>query len=325
MEGIKAENDKYIVRCNDEGVLLVSDKTMPGDGSALNLFGSNYSYLHGEWNVTPQIFISPDSKYFIVTYGIGYIYFIDAHTKKLIKKMKLFDDVCYEDESYKGIDLCCYYNELTQVDFSNTGCYAAVRVRGDYDPQEGDGRKELFTPIFFRSVFVIDLHTLTICLRETYDDVQEKGGRNLASISFDPTDSYFATGALGNMIKIFSLKDNKCVGSYMSLGWIPDPCGIRDCQLISFLDDENFIYVDQEYNVQRITRRDNVWLASGKIYTMLPPRVQVSKGVYSEWSYIDDIKVNLPMNILKCHTNGSRKEFRKERIYNLVFHEGNTE
>lgn len=62
------------------------------------------------------------------------------------------------------------------------------------------------TPLYFRSVFLLDLTTLDICLQETFEDVEEQEGRNVAAIAFSPQDNYFVVGALGNEIRIFSLR-----------------------------------------------------------------------------------------------------------------------
>lgn len=67
-----------------------------------------------------------------------YTYLINPSEKRLIKRFQLFSDINYEDDSFQSVDLCCYYMQWTRIDFSNTGRYAAVRVRGDYNPQEGD-------------------------------------------------------------------------------------------------------------------------------------------------------------------------------------------
>lgn len=321
MKEPNAENEKYVVVCDDSGSIIIRYKETGQEKNIPTLFGENYYYQYMQWDVTAHIYITPDCRYIIVTYGIGHIYLIDACAAQVIRRIILFEEISYEDTSYQDIDAGCYYKEYTRIDFSNTGRYAAIRVRGDYDPQDADGRDELTTPLYFRSVFLLDLSTLDICFQETFEDVEEQHGRNIASIAFSPQDNYFVVGALGNQIKIFSLEDKRCAGNYMSLGWVADPCNIAHCRLICFLTEDTFVYVNQNYNIQRVTKEGADWSASGILYTNLPPRIQVSPGVYSHWSYIDDIELNRKTGTVRCHVDGSRNraDIRGNREYPLEF------
>lgn len=308
MYNIKAENEMWSVNCTDSGVIKVENKTDAEKSFEVNLFGNRYYYLLEEWDVMPKIYLTPDEKYIVVTYGIGYVYFIS------------FSEINYEDDSFQQVDMCCYYNERTQVDFSNTGRYAAIRVRGDFDPQESDGKTEIFTPVYFRSVFVIDLVKLAVCFQEDYSN--EQGHRNLASIAFSPNDDLFVTGALGNALKVFSLNNGKCLGKFSKLVWICDSCGIRDCPLIVFLNKDNFVYVNKESNIVRVTLQESrQFVESGIIKTNVPQDHEVSKGVYDKWSYIE--KIELDQDEIICYFNGSRKEYYGERRFKLQFDEIN--
>ncbi len=320
MEKNKSENERYVVVCDDSGSIIIKDKETGQERNIPALFGENYYYRYMEWDVTPHIYITPDCRYIIVTYGIGHIYLIDACTARVIKRFILFEEISYEDTSYQSIDLGCYYNEYTRIDFSNTGRYAAIRARGGhYDPQAADGRDGLTTPLYFRSVFLLDLSTLDICFQETFEDVEERSGRNLAAIAFSPKDNYFVVGALGNRIRIFSLEDNRCVGNYMSLGWLGDPGNVEHCRLICFLTEDTFIYVNSNHNIQRITKEGADWLPSGILYTNLPPHVQVSPGCFSQWSYIEDIELDLKAGTVRCCVAGSRVDINGKREYRLKF------
>lgn len=323
MEKIKLENEKYMVLCDEEGSIIITNKEINQIRIIHNLFGKDYYYKYTQWGVTARIYFTPDCRYIIVTYGVGHIYLIDACTAKIIKRIVLFPQISYDDKSYQLIELECYYNEYTRVDFSNTGRYAAIRVRGDYDPQGADGDNiELTTPLYLRSVFLFDLNTLEICFKETFDDVKERGGRNIASIAFSPQDNYFVVAALGNQIKIFSLNDNSCVGNYMSLCWIPDPCNIDNCRLICFLDEDNFIYVNNNYNIQRITKKGIDWSESGILYTNLPPdETKVIEGgiIIHHWSFIYDIEPDCNAGILRCCVDGNTADIRGKREFKLEF------
>ena len=319
MEKTKSENEKYVVVCDEAGSIIIKDKETGQERIIPALFGENFYYQHTEWDVAVRIYITPDCRYIIVTYGIGHIYLIDACAAQIIKRVILFEEISYEDISYQSIDPGCYYNEYTRIDFNNTGRYAAIRVRGDYDPQDADGRDELTTPLYFRSVFLLDLSTLDICFQETFEDVEERSGRNIAAIAFSPQDNYFVVGALGNQIKIFSLEDNRCVGNYMSLGWISDPSNIEHCRLICFLAEDAFIYVNRNYNIQRNTKVGADWSSSGILYTNLPPNIQVSPGVISHWSYIEDIELNRKAGTVRCRVAGNRADIRGDREYQLEF------
>lgn len=51
----------------------------------------------------------------IITYGMGYIYFVDLTSGKVFEKMRLFEEIDYELNSFENVDTCCYYNEYTRI------------------------------------------------------------------------------------------------------------------------------------------------------------------------------------------------------------------
>lgn len=318
MGQLSTENKTWFISCNEYGLVKIENKIESKKSFALQLFKNNYHDLYISWDVVPNLYLSPDSEYIIITYGVGYIYFIRIREKKVVKSFRLFSDISYEDDSYQLIDLCCYYQESTEIIFSNTGRYCAIRVRGDYDPQEGDGRKNLFTPVYFRSIFIIDLYQLRLCFQDDYSDVPENGGRNMAAIAFSPSDHYLVTGALGNIVKVFNLSEGICLGKFSSLVWINDPCGIRDCPLILFLNEHNFIYVNKENNLIRITMQKNhLFKETGIIRTGIPEDHKFSAGICDKWTYI--YKMTLEQNDVVCYTDGNRKEYKQPLKFKLDF------
>ena len=330
MEKNKTENEKYVVICDEEGSIIIKDKETGHERNIPTLFGENYHYWYTQWEMTAHTYITPDCRYIIVTYGIGHIYLIDATTAQIIKKIILFEEISYnyKDSSFQPIDIGCYYYEYTRVDFSSTGRYAAIRVRGYYDPQSADGLDdyEAATPLYFRSVFLLDLSTLDICFQETFDDVDERYERNIAAIAFSPQDKDFVVGALGNQIKLFSLEDNRCAGKYMSLGWVSDPCAIDHRQLICFLAEDTFIYVDENYNIQRVTKQESDWLASGILYTNLPPddtQVRPDGSIRQHWCYIYDIEPDCKAGTVRCCIDTNITDIRGDREYQLEFSDSN--
>lgn len=306
-----AENERYSVTCDDMGNIIIRDKEKDREEVIPSLFGEDFSYRYIQWNVADAVYLTPDSRYIIATYGIGHVYLIDPAHKRVIRKIILFEEVCYEDTSYQSIYTGSYYNEVTRVDFSSTGRYAAIRVRGDFDPSNPS--QDGSTPLYFRTVFLLDLTTLEICFRESFEDVEERNdNRNIASIAFSPRDRYFAVGAPGNRIKLFSLEDYSCVGNCGTLGWVPDPCGVKHRQLVCFLTEDALIYADVKHNIRRIARRGQDWRETGVLFTD-PTRDTI-------YSYIEDMEVDRERGTVSCHIAGGRmggRVEREERIYKI--------
>lgn len=290
MYQIELENETWLVGFTDLGVLKVKNKIEEKKSFDIHLFKNQFRYLYAEWDVVPNVFLTPDAKYLVVTYGIGYVYFILLAEKRIEKFFQLFPDINYEDNSFEEVDMCCYYEERTQVDFSNTGRYAAIRVRGIYDPQEADGREVIFTPVYFSSIFIIDLFHLEICFQEDYSDVQEEN-KNLASIAFSPNDNYIAMGALGTVVKVFCIASGECLGKFSSLVWIADPREIRDCPLITFLDENNFMYLNHNNEIVKVSLQENGhFVQSGIIKVVVSQPDAVAEGL-DKWKHINKIKL----------------------------------
>lgn len=253
------ENEKIIAEYTKDGTIKIINKSS-SEEYTLNLFGEDFQYKYEHWNVMPLLYLTENSQFLIVTYGIGYVYFISLESSTLVKCIKLFQDISYEDESYKKAVLCGYYDELTQVTFSPSGRYIEVRVRGDFDPQDTNGRDEISTPIYFRSVFLIDMETLEVCFEYDFGDVEEGYGRNAAVAAFSPDEKYFVTGALGNALKVFRISDKAGCSTPMSVCWIAAPLDIRDCDLVRFINNEKFIYIGENDEEKcAVLQSDGIW------------------------------------------------------------------
>lgn len=314
----KAENEMWLASFTELGMLHIENKIDPKKSFEINLFKSpqHYQYLRAEWLLVPQVFLTPNSKYVIATYGIGYVYFILLSEKRIEKFFRLFSCVNYEHNSFEEIDTCCYYDELTQVDFSNTGRYVAIRVRGNYDPQCADGLEVIFTPVYFRSIFIIDLLNLELCFYEDYNNVQSEY-KNLASIAFSPNDNYIAMGALGTIVKVFCITSGECLGEFSSLVWISDSCGIRDCPLISFLDENNFVYVNKDSDIIKVSLQQNgQFVQSGIIKTAVPHPQAVDEELYDKWKYIK--KIEIKENKILCYFVGFMN-YQQQKTFKLYF------
>lgn len=274
------ENERYKIECNQDGFIIIYNKNKD-EKTCLKLFSDKFQYLYEQWCVEPRLYLTRESKYLIVTYGIGYVYIVDLYTMKTVGEFKLFSEISYEDDSYQEIDTGCYYNEATEVDFSPSGKYVIIRVRGDYDPQEGDRRKILFTPIYFSSVFVLNIHTMQIEFQYDGSDMQEEGyNKNMAVIAMDPSENNLLVGALGNDLKLFDINTGHEIQTFKGLAWRADPCDIRKCQLALFLDDDNFAYVNKEYNIEIYTRKnDKEWVCAYEIITSDEKEGNGSRGV----------------------------------------------
>lgn len=320
MDSMQIENEIWFVDCTETGLIKVENKADAGKSFEINLFNEHFRYLYAEWDVVPKFFLTPDSRYLIVTYGIGYIYFILLSEKRLVKTIQLFDEISYDgdpiDDVVESIDTFCYYTERTQIDFSSTGQYAAVRVRGDYDPQQEGGEDVIYTPLYFRSVFIINLSNLEIFFQEEYKDEEEY--RNLASIAFSPDDKYFVTGALGNIVKVFNLISGECLGKFSSLVWVSDSTGIRDCPLISFLDKNSFVYVNKNSDIVKVSLQENgKFEQTGIIKTRVLEDYKISRRIYDEWKYIK--KIELEEDEIICSLVGNYKNYQGWRRFKLKF------
>ena len=263
------ENDNWIISIDSIGEVHIISKKYEATSYSLLLFEDNFEYLYMEWNVCPKLYITPDANYCIVTYGVGYLFFIDLQGRKVVKEYHLFPEVDYSNDSFQEIDWCCYYNEHTRVDFSESGKYAVVRVRGDFDPQESDGREDLFTPVYFCSFFIIDLCSFEICLSDDFGDVCN-AYKNIGAIAFNKSETLIAVGAFGSVIKIFNLTSRKCIDTLCSLMWMPDPLNLINCPLMLFLNDNILIYVNKDKNIVVCELQNMSFVISEIIETNIP-------------------------------------------------------
>lgn len=263
------ENDNWIVSIDRTGEVHIIRKKYKATGYSLFLFEKNFEYLYMEWNVCPKLYITPDSNYCIITYGAGYLFFVDLQGRKVVKEYCLFPEVNYSNDSFQKIDWCCYYNEHTRVDFSESGKYAVVRVRGDFDPQESDGRDNLFTPVYFCSFFIIDLCSFEICFSDDFGDICSDY-KNIGAIAFNKSETLIAVGTFGSAIKIFNLITGKCVDTLYSLMWMPDPLNLINCPLMCFFNDDTLIFVNKDKNIVVCELQNMSFVISKMIETNIP-------------------------------------------------------
>ena len=250
-----AENKDYFAYVTRAGRVVIVQKS--GDRRIFkpNVFNVHYRKYIYHYELLTRIFFTPDSKYCIITCDLGNLFFVDLKSGTLAKEYHLFPEISYEkgdiDEVYEGINFTGYYELYTLVQFSRLGRYAVIRVRGQYDPQSTDGwdSDDLITPIYLRSVFVINMKTDEIIIREYFDDVPEKKGRNVAAIAFSPRETRFAVGALGNALKVFDLNTGKEIGRIADLCWKVDPLDLADCRFIVFCEESRFLYVNKAKNI----------------------------------------------------------------------------
>ena len=138
-----------------------------------------------------------------------------------------------------------------------------MRVRGDFDPQEEDGRREHFTPQYFRSVSVIDMERRTLAFTRSFED-EHPGHENLAALAFHPAEELLAVGAPGGRFRLLSLPEGETAGEFSSLIWVPDPLGVRHRDLIRFVDDDTLVYLSGERTASRLRREtDGLWRPDG--------------------------------------------------------------
>ena len=128
-----------------------------------------------------------------------------------------------------------------------------MRVRGDFDPQEEDGRREHFTPQYFRSVSVIDMERRTLAFTRSFED-EHPGHENLAALAFHPAEELLAVGVPGGRFRLLSLPEGETAGEFSSLIWVPDPLGVRHRDLIRFVDDDTLVYLSGERTASRLRR-----------------------------------------------------------------------
>ena len=283
--------------CTDEGIVVVEDLVQKQILYKLDIFGDRYQYLLYEWNIRPCFFFSPEGKWLIITYGMGYIYFLELAAGMICEKMRLFQSVDYDMNSFEDVDTCCYYNEYTQIDFSTSGRYMAARVRGDFDPQESDRRTIMFEPVFFRSVFVFDMKTRELIFEYSYPETGEYKAASLGTIAFSPDDRLFVTGAFGGQVKVFDLSSGKEIACFGQLEWVAEPCDIDNRKLVVFLNDNEFLYVNKE--------KELVWVVL-EGFRKWHIKTKIIREELASIRTLFDIEYDKTQNIIKCY--GEKKE-----------------
>ena len=236
------------------------------------------------------MFITQDNRLLIVGYGLGYLYFISLSDGKIIKQMKLFPDISYEDDSYKDIDVQDYYELRPRLDFSRDGKYAVIRVRGYFDPQGCGGD---FSPIYVRSFFLMDMETLEIVFGDDYSDISDDGYLNLAVVAFSPDSRFLVTASLGGMLKVFDLEKKCEVFQCEPVEWVPYSTAVDHRKLAAFLDARTFVFVSKRRNIEvgfivKVQRQpDGSWKVVQTIDTA-PYMSSIHKGIIFDIDYVPD-------------------------------------
>lgn len=284
--------------CTEEGIVIVEDLAQNQIIYKIDIFGDRYKYLQYEWDITPYFSFSPDGKWLVITYGMGYIYFVELASGIIREKIRLFKEVDYSTASFEDIDTCCYYNIYTRIDFSTSGRYMAARVRGDFDPQDSDGRTLMFEPIYFRSAFVFDMETRKMIFYYSYPEEEKYKARSLGTIAFSPDDKLLVTGVFGGPVKVFELISGKESASFEMLEWVSAPRDIDNRKLVAFLNDKEFVFVNKE--------RELVWAISDETGSWDVKTKIAAKELVAFGNNIFDIEYDRAQKSISCY--GGRKD-----------------
>ena len=283
--------------CTDEGIIFVEDLIQNQILYKIDIFGDRYNYLLYEWDIRPCFYFSPDEKWLIITYGMGYIYFVELASGMICERIRLFRDVDYDTNSFEGLDTCCYYSEYTQIDFSATGHYMSARVRGDFEPQESDGRRIMFEPVFFRSVFVFDMTTRELIFDYSYPVNEKYKATSLGTIAFSPDEKLLVTGVFGGQVKVFDLLSGKEIACIEQLEWVGEPCDIDNRHLVVFLNNNEFLYVNRG--------KELVWIVLDGFHNWYEKTKIIREEIVSLRTLFD-IEYDSIQNTIKCY--GREKE-----------------
>ena len=240
------DSKKYSTQCLKDGTIIVKEGPDGKEKFRLCLFQEFYRSFHMLLEldtVLPTVYITADDRLLIVGFGMGYLYFINLADGAVIKHMKLFPEVTYEDASYGEIDVQGYYSFETRLDLSGDGRYAVIRVRGEYDPQCGDGE---FSPVYVRSFFLMDMASLEIVFCDDYADVPDNGYLNLGVAAFSPDSRFLAVASLGGVLKVFDLEEKREVYRYEAIEWIPYSGAIKHRTLAAFTEKRTFVLINKE-------------------------------------------------------------------------------
>lgn len=280
-------NDKSLsANCDDNGTITVTDEYTKEIIIKLNLFNDKFSYLKRKWSAEVNLKFNNDNTILAISYGIGYVYLID-----IINSYKLFEDVDYTNNSFKEIYIGAYYNEYTEFDFSPNGKYLAIRIRGDFDAQELDGPMALKEPVYFRTIFIIELSTYFMHYKYTFDEANI-GKANIGVLSFSNDDYLMAIGVFGGNLKIIDLLHKKEIYSVNSLEWIPFATDVDDRKLVSFIDNNCFVFVNKEKQISLVCKNPFKWKQEKIIY----------ENIKDDDTIIMDITYNKTKNTLSIET-----------------------
>ena len=240
-----ADDKKYSAELLKDGTILVTEEPDGRERFRFDLLCKYFDIMTcGE---RASVSITRDNRLLIAGYGIGYLYFISLSDGKIIKQMKLFPEVSYEDNSFKDIDDQGYYDMYPRLDFSRDGKYAVIRVRGYFDPQSYGGD---FSPIYVRSFFLMDMETLEIVFGDDYSDIPDGGYLNLAVVAFSPDSRFLVTASLGGTLKVFDLEKKCEVFRCEPVEWVPYSTAVDHRELAVFLDAQTFVFVSKRRNIE---------------------------------------------------------------------------
>ncbi len=303
-----ADTEKYSAELWEDGTILVRE----GQEERLRLplfdeFDNTEIYSRGD--ARPTMFVTENNRILVVGFGIGYLYFIRLPEGKMIKRMKLFPEVSYEDDSYLNIDVQDYYFLGPRLDFSRDGKYAVIRVRGEYDPQSGTGD---FSPVFIRSFFLMDMETLEIVFSDDYSDIPDNGFLNLGVVAFSPDSRFLVTAAFGYTLKVFDLEQKRQVYCCGGVEWIPYSGAIDHRELAVFLDARTFVFVgkgdmekERPGDIVKVQRQpDGSWATVQRIATV--PLIKTCYSRRIQKDTIFDIEYEPERQELICYYDSGK-------------------
>lgn len=286
-----ADDKKYSAELLKDGTILVTEESDGRERFRFDLLCKYFDIMTcGEW---ASVSITKDNRLLIAGYGIGYLYFISLSDGKIIKQMKLFPEVSYEDDSFKDIDDQGYYDMYPRLDFSRDGKYAVIRVRGYFDPQSYGGD---FSPVYVRSFFLMDMETLEIVFSDDNSDIPDDGYLNLAVAAFSPDSRFLVTALLGRTLKVFDLEKKCEVFRCQPVEWVPYSTAVDHRELAVFLDAQTFVFVSMRKNIGvvevgfivKVQRQpDGSWKVVQTIDTA-PYMSDIDKGTIFDIDYMPD-------------------------------------
>ena len=257
-------------------------------------------------------YITPDSKYIIITYGIGFIIILDPFSGVVVKEFKLFPEICYEDDSLDEIDMGQYYESRTTAKFSPSGRYAVIRVRGYIDPQ-GVTEDNAYTPVYYRSFYLMDMENLDICFHDDMEDIEESKAhsRNVAVVEFSPCEKWLIVGAIGNVIALYDIEAKKRTDISSSLCWISDPQEIVDCRLLTFIGENEIVSANNDKDIEDIMIDECGKMSTSRVIKthIRDYDHKISDDIYDRWT---DVKsLSYKDSIVTCEYRVSNEKYNR--------------